>query len=102
MPRPWFVACLMPLPTKLGRKPCARTHLLTSPPHLPLWTEGINLPFKAVVLVTEKGRTRLEVSVKLKSSFPSNLFATNVIVLIPMPEQTARANFQLSTGACVC
>ncbi|KFM26035.1 AP-2 complex subunit mu [Auxenochlorella protothecoides] len=60
--------------------------------------QGINLPFKAVVLVTEKGRTRLEVSVKLKSSFPSNLFATNVIVLIPMPEQTARANFQLSTG----
>lgn len=61
-------------------------------------TEGISLPFKAVVLVTEKGRTRLEVSLKMKSLFPANLAANNVLVLVPMPEQTARASFQISAG----
>lgn len=61
-------------------------------------TEGITLPFKAVALINEHGRTRLDVTVKVKSTFPLKLFATNVVVLVPVPEQTARAQFNITAG----
>lgn len=61
-------------------------------------TEGIELPFKATALMTEQGRTRLDVTVKVKATFDPKLWATNVIVLVPAPPQTARASFQLSAG----
>lgn len=61
-------------------------------------TDGIALPFKALSTVVEQGRTRLDVTVNLKSAFPPKLWAANVVALLPMPEQTARATFQLSGG----
>lgn len=61
-------------------------------------TEGIELPFKATALLTEQGRTRLDVTVKVIGTFPPNLRATNVVVSVPVPPQTARASFQLSGG----
>lgn len=61
-------------------------------------TEGINLPFKAVAMLNEHGRTRLEVTVKVRSSFPAKLWASNVVVAMPVPEQTARATFNVSAG----
>ncbi|PRW57884.1 AP-2 complex subunit mu [Chlorella sorokiniana] len=61
-------------------------------------TEGITLPFKAVALIQEHGRTRIDVTVKVKSTFPVKLFATNVVLLVPVPDQTARASFNLSVG----
>ena len=61
-------------------------------------TEGIRLPFKATSLITEQGRTRVDVTVKVRSEYASNVSATRCIVLIPVPAQTARAKFQLSAG----
>lgn len=61
-------------------------------------TEGIDLPFKATALMTEQGRTRLDVTVKVKANFGPQLWAANVVILVPAPPQTARASFQLSTG----
>ena len=61
-------------------------------------TEGIELPFKATALMTEQGRLRLDGIVKVKSAFDPKLWASNVVVLIPAPPQTARANFQVSAG----
>ncbi|EFN55621.1 hypothetical protein CHLNCDRAFT_35389 [Chlorella variabilis] len=61
-------------------------------------TEGITLPFKAVALIQEHGRTRLDVTVKVKSTFPVKLFATNMVVLVPVPDQTARASFNITAG----
>ncbi|KAL4421936.1 hypothetical protein ABPG77_007878 [Micractinium sp. CCAP 211/92] len=61
-------------------------------------TEGITLPFKAVALIQEHGRTRIDVTVKVKSTFPQKIFATNVVVLVPVPDQTARASFNLTAG----
>ena len=61
-------------------------------------TEGIELPFKATALVTEQGRTRMDVTVKVRSSFEPKLFASNTVILIPTPPQTARASFQVSAG----
>ncbi|GAB4823488.1 hypothetical protein N2152v2_010534 [Parachlorella kessleri] len=61
-------------------------------------TEGINLPFKAVAMITEKGRTRMEVTVRVKSNFGAKLWAGNVVILVPVPDHTARATFNVSTG----
>ena len=61
-------------------------------------TEGIELPFKATALLTEQGRTRMDVTVKVRSSFDAKLSSVNNIILIPVPPQTARAQFQLSIG----
>ncbi|KAG7668347.1 hypothetical protein Ndes2526B_g00938 [Nannochloris sp. 'desiccata'] len=61
-------------------------------------TEGIELPFKATALMTEQGRLRLDVIVKVKSAFDPKLWAANVVVVVPAPPQTARANFQVSAG----
>jgi AP-2 complex subunit mu-1 len=61
-------------------------------------TEGIELPFKATALMTEQGRTRMDVTVKVRSSFDPKLSSVNNVILIPVPPQTARAQFQLSVG----
>ena len=37
--------------------------------------EGLALPFRAVAMVAEHGRTRLDFTVKVKSSFPAKLWA---------------------------
>ena len=50
-------------------------------------------------VITEKGRTRLDVNVKVKSNVEEKLFALNLVVTIPMPDNTARADLQVTAGA---
>lgn len=64
-------------------------------------TEGIRLPFKATTLMTEQGRTRIDVTVKIRSEYASNVSAARCVVVIPVPMQTARAKFQLTAGKAV-
>jgi hypothetical protein len=45
------------------------------------------------------GRTRLEVNIKLKANFNAQLFAMNVVVTIPVPDNTANADLQITQGA---
>lgn len=61
-------------------------------------TEGISLPFKVIPIINEHGRTRVECNVNVKATFSSKLFATNVVVLVPVPEHTARANILVTAG----
>ena len=61
-------------------------------------TGQVRLPFTATALMTEQGRTRIDVTVKVRSAFASNVSSSSCVVLIPVPKQTARAQFQLSTG----
>lgn len=58
----------------------------------------IRLPFTATALMTEQGRTRIDVTVKVRSAYASNVSSARCVVLIPVPKQTARAKFQLSAG----
>lgn len=60
--------------------------------------ESIALPFKVLPIINELGRTRLEVNIKLKASFNAQLFAMNVVVTIPVPDNTANADLQTSQG----
>ncbi|CAL5219972.1 g1909 [Coccomyxa viridis] len=60
--------------------------------------EGITLPFKVTPLITELGRTRMEVNTKVKAGFSNKLFALNVVITIPVPDTTASADMQTSIG----
>ncbi|KAG5540106.1 hypothetical protein RHGRI_020363 [Rhododendron griersonianum] len=61
-------------------------------------TEGVNLPFRVLPTIKELGRTRMEVNVKVKSVFGAKTFALGVVVKIPVPKQTAKTSFQVTTG----
>ncbi|KAF4551031.1 AP-2 complex subunit mu-like protein [Elsinoe fawcettii] len=61
-------------------------------------TENINLPFKVQPIVNEIGKTKVEYSVAIRSNFGSKLFATNVVVRIPTPLNTAKITERTSQG----
>ncbi|KAJ1693514.1 hypothetical protein LUZ63_010212 [Rhynchospora breviuscula] len=61
-------------------------------------TEGVNLPFRVLPTIKELGRTRLEVNVNVKSSYGAKMFALGVVVKVPVPKQTAKTSFQVTTG----
>ncbi|KAF5830251.1 Mu homology domain-containing protein [Dunaliella salina] len=60
--------------------------------------DDVNLPFKVLSVVNEVARTRMEYNVTVKSQFNSKLFATSVLVLVPVPEQTSRATILVTAG----
>lgn len=62
----------------------------------------MNLPFRVLPVVKELGRTRLEVNVKVKAMFTFKLFATNVLIKIPLPKNTAAAHVSAASGKCKC
>jgi len=53
-------------------------------------TQNVNLPFKVVPVVTEHGTSRVEYDIKIKGNFSSKLFASNVILKIPVPKNAAK------------
>ncbi|KAK4349610.1 hypothetical protein RND71_032365 [Anisodus tanguticus] len=61
-------------------------------------TEGVNLPFRVLPTIKELGRTRMEVNVKVKSVFGAKMFSLGVVIKIPVPKQTAKTNFQVTSG----
>ena len=61
-------------------------------------TENVNLPFRVHAIVTEVGRTKVEYSIAVRANFGSKLFATNVVVRVPTPLNTARISERTSQG----
>ncbi|KAG7120248.1 AP-2 complex subunit mu like protein [Verticillium longisporum] len=61
-------------------------------------TENVNLPFKVHAIVNEVGRTKVEYSISIKANFGSKLFATNVVVRIPTPLNTAKITERCTQG----
>lgn len=61
-------------------------------------TENVNLPFKVMPVVTEIGTNRIEVTIKLKALFEKTIYATNVVLKIPCPKNTALVNTSASVG----
>ncbi|MQL88896.1 hypothetical protein Taro_021466 [Colocasia esculenta] len=61
-------------------------------------TEGVNLPFRVLPTIKELGRTRMEINVKVKSIFGAKMFALGVVVKVPVPKQTAKTSFQVTSG----
>jgi AP-2 complex subunit mu-1 len=61
-------------------------------------TENVNLPFKVHAIVNEVGKTKVEYSIAIRANYGSKLFATNVVVRIPTPLNTARITERTSQG----
>ncbi len=60
--------------------------------------DGVSLPFRVLPTVTEIGRTRVEVSVRVKATFDGRLSASNVTLAVPVPPTTASAVCHVSAG----
>ncbi|KAF5854645.1 hypothetical protein GGP41_007419 [Bipolaris sorokiniana] len=61
-------------------------------------TENVNLPFKVHAIVNEVGKTKVEYSIAIRANYGSKLFATNVVVRIPTPLNTAKITERTSQG----
>jgi hypothetical protein len=49
-------------------------------------------------VIKELGRTRMEANVTVKSLFGPKMFALSVVVLVPVPDNTAKAIIRVTTG----
>jgi AP-2 complex subunit mu-1 len=61
-------------------------------------TENVNLPFRVHAIVNEIGKTKVEYQVAIKANYGTKLFATNVIVRVPTPLNTASIQTRTSQG----
>ena len=61
-------------------------------------TENVNLPFRLIPVIEERGKTRVAFNIKAIANFSSKLFATNVVIKVPCPPTTARAKVKVSGG----
>ncbi|CCU82744.1 AP-2 complex subunit mu-1 [Blumeria hordei DH14] len=61
-------------------------------------TENVNLPFKVQAIVNEIGKTKVEYSIAIRANYGAKLFATNVVVRIPTPLNTARITERCTQG----
>lgn len=61
-------------------------------------TENVNLPFKVHAIVNEVGKSKVEYSIAVKANYGSKLFATNVVIRIPTPLNTAKITERTSQG----
>ncbi|KAF2425785.1 clathrin adaptor, mu subunit [Tothia fuscella] len=61
-------------------------------------TENINLPFKVHAIVNEVNKTQVDYSIAIKANYGTKLFATNVVIRIPTPLNTARISERVSQG----
>lgn len=61
-------------------------------------TENIHLPFLVFPIVNEVGKTKVLYQLTIKAIFDSELYATNVIIKVPTPLNTASANARVNRG----
>lgn len=55
-------------------------------------TENVDCPFKILPVVAERGRTKVDITLKMKSVFDKSISANNVVIKIPCPKATATAS----------
>lgn len=64
--------------------------------------ENINLPFKIMPVINEiilkDRKSKIEASIKLKSIFDKNIFATTVVLKLPFPKNTTIVNATSNLG----
>mmetsp|Transcript_16978 Transcript_16978/g.48767 ORF Transcript_16978/g.48767 Transcript_16978/m.48767 type:complete len:427 (-) Transcript_16978:253-1533(-) len=61
--------------------------------------DNINLPFRIIPAVQEEqGNTRVSINLKVIANFSDKLFATHVVIKVPVPKNTAKAKIKNSFG----
>jgi len=62
-------------------------------------TDNINLPFKIIPAIREAhGQTRVSINLKVLANFDEKLFATHVVIKVPVPKNTAKTKIKTSFG----
>jgi len=62
-------------------------------------TDNINLPFKIIPAIREaQGQTRVSINLKVLANFDEKLFATHVVIKVPVPKNTAKTKIKTSFG----
>lgn len=61
-------------------------------------TSNINLPFRLQTHVTEPTKSRVEYTIHLRASFDPKLNANNVVLKIPTPLNTTKAEAKVGVG----
>jgi AP-2 complex subunit mu-1 len=61
-------------------------------------SENVNLPFKIMPVINEYGKSKIEVRIKLKALFEKMIYATNVVIKVPCPKNTAIVNTSAGVG----
>eukprot|EP00826_Nyctotherus_ovalis_P063778 TRINITY_DN9354_c0_g11_i1.p3 TRINITY_DN9354_c0_g11~~TRINITY_DN9354_c0_g11_i1.p3 ORF type:complete len:159 (-),score=59.88 TRINITY_DN9354_c0_g11_i1:160-636(-) len=61
-------------------------------------TENVNLPFKLFPIVQEVGKSRVEINLKVKALFDASNTASNVVIKVPVPKNSAKVNAFCNTG----
>ena len=60
-------------------------------------TENVSCPFKLVPIIQERGKTKLDVNIKLRALFEADIHATDIVVTIPVPKHSAVASMRTVT-----
>ncbi|CAB9522503.1 AP-2 complex subunit mu [Seminavis robusta] len=62
-------------------------------------TDNINLPFRIIPAVQEEqGMTKVSINLKVIANFSDQLYATHVVLKVPVPKNTAKAKIKHSFG----
>eukprot|EP00638_Chattonella_subsalsa_P004203 CAMPEP_0117767516 /NCGR_PEP_ID=MMETSP0947-20121206/21682_1 /TAXON_ID=44440 /ORGANISM="Chattonella subsalsa, Strain CCMP2191" /LENGTH=248 /DNA_ID=CAMNT_0005591233 /DNA_START=89 /DNA_END=832 /DNA_ORIENTATION=+ len=61
-------------------------------------TDNIHFPFQVVPAVQEDGRSRVTINIKVIGKFGRKLYATNVVIKIPVPQNTAKCKIHCGLG----
>jgi len=61
-------------------------------------TDNVNLPFRLIPAIQEEGDTRVTANLKAIANFSAKLFATNVVIKVPTPPNTARCKINAPNG----
>jgi len=61
-------------------------------------TDNISLPIKIIPAIQEEGRTRININLKAIALFKAKLNATNVVIKVPVPPNTASCNIHTGAG----
>ena len=61
-------------------------------------TQNIYLPFTVIPILLEHGRSRVEYEIKIKANFTDKLSATNLVMRIPTPKNTAKYKYTAGSG----
>jgi len=61
-------------------------------------SNDVQLPFQVMPNITERGRARVEYEVQIKANFSVKTFATDVVIRLPCPSNTAKTQFKVNDG----
>jgi AP-2 complex subunit mu-1 len=60
--------------------------------------DNINLPFRIIPAVQEEGTTKVTINLKIIANFSDKLFASSVVIKIPVPPNTANCKINTAQG----